>query len=64
MRDRDTYRRFAEECRRLANTMPEHRAQLLEIAQAWLELADEGESPHLDLSRSPREGDGHGGLGV
>jgi hypothetical protein len=64
MRDRDTYRRYAEECCRLANTMPEHRAQLLEIAQAWLEVADEGERRPLDLSRSPRDGDGHGGLGV
>ena len=60
MRDRDSHRRYAEECRRLANTMPEHCSQLLEIAQAWLELAE----PPLDLSTSPREGDGDGRLGA
>ena len=64
MRDRDTYRRYAEECRRLANTLPEHRAQLFEIAQAWIELADARENSPLDVRKSPRDGDGHGGLGL
>jgi hypothetical protein len=39
-----TYRRYAEECQRLAKTMPEeHRRALLEIADAWLVLAQEAE---------------------
>jgi hypothetical protein len=62
MHDLDTYRRYAEECRRLANTMPEHRANLLELAQAWLEQADRAESPPPDLSKSQREGPAHDGL--
>ena len=61
MRDRNAYR-YAEECRRLANTMPEHRAQLLEIVQTWSELADDGETRPLDLSKAPRDRDGQGGL--
>jgi hypothetical protein len=44
MRDAATYRRFAEECQRLAMTMPEeHRAVLLEIAEAWIKLEQEAE---------------------
>jgi hypothetical protein len=62
MQDRDTYRRYAEECRRLANTVPEHRANLLELAEAWLEQADWGESPPPDLSKSPMDRDGHNEL--
>jgi hypothetical protein len=42
MRDPATYRRYAEECRRLAKTMPaENRHVLLEIARAWSDLAEE-----------------------
>ena len=43
MRDAATYRRFAEECQRLAMTMPERRAVLLEIAEAWIQLEQEAE---------------------
>ena len=39
MEDANTYRRYAEECRRLARSMPEHRAKLLDMAAIWLELA-------------------------
>jgi hypothetical protein len=42
MSDPATYRRYAEECRRIAQTLPEeHRRVLHEIARAWMELADE-----------------------
>jgi len=42
MQDRATYRRYAEECRRLATAAPdEHRRVLLEIAEAWMKLAQE-----------------------
>jgi len=34
-----TYRQYAEECRKLARSMPEHRAKLLAMAEVWLELA-------------------------
>jgi hypothetical protein len=44
MDDPATYRRYAEECQRLAKTMPEeNRRMLLEIADAWLLLAQEAE---------------------
>jgi hypothetical protein len=44
MRDPATYRRYAEECRRLASIMPEeHRRTLMEIAEAWSKLAEEAE---------------------
>jgi hypothetical protein len=37
------FRRYAEECRRLANDMPAHRATLLEIAEAWIVCAERAE---------------------
>jgi hypothetical protein len=44
MRDATTYRRCAEECQRLANTMSkENRLRLLEISDSWLALAVEAE---------------------
>jgi len=36
------YRRYAEECKRLAqHGLPEHKATLLQIAGAWIACADE-----------------------
>jgi hypothetical protein len=49
-----TYREHAAQCRRLASHMPtpEHRQQLLEMAEIWEALADEREQDLLkDLSR-------------
>jgi hypothetical protein len=44
MRDPAKFRKYAEECRRLANIMPkEHRGTLLKIADAWIECAREAE---------------------
>jgi hypothetical protein len=44
MKDIITFRRYAEDCRRLANSMkPEHKATLLEIADAWERVAEEHE---------------------
>ena len=42
--DPETYRRYAEECRQLANTMSqEHRFTLLAMANTWSELAQSAE---------------------
>lgn len=50
MQDPRTYKRYAEECYRLAKTLPtEYRSTLLEIAEAWIKLAQESES------RGPQE---------
>jgi hypothetical protein len=44
MKDSIKFRGYAEECRRLSKIMrPEHRATLLEIADAWDQCADEAE---------------------
>jgi hypothetical protein len=44
MQDAENYRHYAEECERLAKTMPdESRRTLLEIARAWRLLAAEAE---------------------
>jgi hypothetical protein len=44
MNDPMTFREYAEDCRRLATSMkPEHKAMLLEIADAWDQVAEEAE---------------------
>jgi hypothetical protein len=44
MKDVMKFKRYAEDCRRLAKSMkPEHEATLLEIADAWDQCADEAE---------------------
>jgi hypothetical protein len=43
MQDARTYRQYAEECRKLAKSMPEHRAKLLDMAAVWLDLAIKSE---------------------
>ena len=44
MIDPATYRKYADECRRLATTAPENdRRLLLEHADVWLNLAEEAE---------------------
>jgi hypothetical protein len=49
MRDPTTYRRYAEECRRLAKTISaENRHVLLDIAQAWSDLAQQHQNPRSD----------------
>jgi hypothetical protein len=44
MEDANTYRQYAEECRKLAKSMPNHREKLLSMAAVWLELADKAEN--------------------
>ena len=44
MGDPEIYRRYAEECRRLAKDMAqEHRATLLRLAKAWITVAEDAE---------------------
>ena len=41
------YRRYAEECERIARGgLPQHRSLLLGIAEAWRKLAREAEQSH------------------
>jgi len=54
MEDLEKFRNYAEECRRLAKSMKsEHKATLLEIAEAWDQCAEEAERE--------RPKNGHGG---
>ena len=40
MSDARTYRRFAEQCKKLADETPDHRAKLLDMAGEWAHLAE------------------------
>jgi len=44
MQDPAECRRFAEDCKRLAETHPNIRSALLEMSKAWLKLAETAES--------------------
>ncbi len=53
MTDPATYRKFADECKRLATTAPENdRNILLEHAAAWLRLAADAEKHATKKSQS------------
>jgi hypothetical protein len=43
MQDAQTYRQYAEECRKLAEAMPQHRVHLLDMAAVWASLAEKAE---------------------
>ena len=43
MQDAQTYRDYAEECRKLAAALPQHRASLLDMAAVWANLAEKAE---------------------
>jgi hypothetical protein len=60
MRDPTKFREYADECRRLASRMPEHKETLLSMADAWMGCAkaaerDEREKKktHSTQKRSP-----------
>jgi len=44
MQDAKTYRQYAQECRALANSMPEHKSKLLQMAALWTDLAIKAEA--------------------
>jgi hypothetical protein len=43
MQDAETYRRYADDCRKLARTMPEHREKLADMAATLERLAKAAE---------------------
>jgi hypothetical protein len=43
MLDAKTYRRYADDCMRLARSMPQDRDKLVEMAALWQRLADAAE---------------------
>jgi hypothetical protein len=43
MRDPTMFRKYAEECRNLARTMPQHKETLLQMADAWMACAEAAE---------------------
>ena len=50
MRSPDEYRKYAQECERIAREGPENnRKALLEIAQAWRQCADEAERQETSI---------------
>jgi hypothetical protein len=53
MQDAKTYRLYAEECRKLAESLPKHRKPLLDMAAVWAELAEKAD-------RISKEKDGTG----
>jgi hypothetical protein len=43
MQDPETYRQYADDCTKLARTMPQHREKLIEMAATWQRLAEAAE---------------------
>jgi hypothetical protein len=48
----EDYRKYAEECERIASVSPENRRILLNIARAWRERADHAEKKIKDSASS------------
>jgi curved DNA-binding protein CbpA len=49
------YRQYAADCRRLAQSMPEHRDKLREIAEAWEMLAENAEKDEAADDEEPAQ---------
>jgi hypothetical protein len=57
MQSPSRYRQYAEECERIARDgAPQHRAVLLEIAQAWRTCAEEAERQENAEAQQPTDG--------
>ena len=52
MSDVALYRQYASDCAKLARSMPEHRARLMDMAAAWNALADAAEKRKQDSTAS------------
>ena len=48
MQNPATFRAYAEECRRLANSMPQHTEALMQMAEAWIACAERAEQKQAD----------------
>jgi hypothetical protein len=48
MEDAQTYRQYAEDCLKLARTMPEQREKLIDMAATWQQLAERAEKKRKD----------------
>ena len=43
MQNPATFRAYADECKRLAKSMPDHKDALMQMAQAWIACAERAE---------------------
>ena len=50
MQDAKTYRSYAEDCTKLARSMPQHRDKLVEMAAVWQRLAEAAEKRDAEQS--------------
>jgi len=70
MEDSRTYRQYAEECRKLEDSLPKHRKHLLDMAAVWADLAEKADAKSKEEDKvgvagsttrkpsQPREGGG------
>ena len=56
MRDPEIFRKYAEECERLATKMPQHKTTLLEMAEAWLACANAADAQANGSHEAKRPG--------
>jgi len=56
MRDPKTFVKYAEECRRMADKMPQHKTTLLEMAEAWLACAKSADAEMNGSHVEPQQG--------
>jgi hypothetical protein len=55
MQDADSYRRYADECLKLARTMPAHREKLIAMATTWQQLAETAGKREREKKTSERD---------
>ena len=48
------FRAYADECRRLAHRMPEHKAALMQMAEAWMACAEDAERKRRKEASDPQ----------
>jgi hypothetical protein len=55
-----TFREYAEECKRLAISMPQHAEALLQMADAWIACAQTAEAKEASQDLKRRDGERSG----
>ena len=61
MQEAKTYRQYADECSKLALSMPKHREELEDMAAAWTSLAEAAERQRAKGDeKANRKSDGKG----